>query len=151
MNAFATVSTVMTSQLWTIHPEDSLLAAREIFNEHRIHHIPVVHSRQIVGLLSRNDFDCFIAGMNKADAAYESRLEHAKVEDIMTRRLAKLESDDRINVALEVFSLNRFHALPVVDNGELVGILTPFDIMKALLNEKPEHPEDVYSSQPEGN
>jgi predicted transcriptional regulator len=37
-----------------------------------------------------------------------------------------------------------FHALPVVENGELVGIVTPFDILKILQVEKPPHPEDVY-------
>lgn len=147
MNAFSTIATIMTRQLWTLYPDDNLLVARDLFNEHRIHHIPVVRDRQIVGLLSRSDFDCYLAGMNKADEGFESRLANAYVEGIMTTRLAKLESDDRVNVALEVFSLNRFHALPVVDNGELVGIVTPFDIMKAMLNEKPEHPEDVYEDQ----
>lgn len=135
----------MTRQLWTVNPEDSLLAARELFNEHRIHHLPVVRYKQIVGLLSKTDFDCYLAGMNRADAGYEAQLAHTKIEDLMTKRLAKLASDDRINVALEVFSLNRFHALPVVDKDELVGIVTPFDVMRAMLNEKPAHPEDVYN------
>ncbi len=152
MNAFATISTIMTSQLWTVNPEDNLLVARDLFNAHHIHHIPVVRFRQIVGLLSKSDFDCYVAGMKGVHegAGFETKLGHVKVEDLMTRRLAKLESDDRINVALEVFSLNRFHALPVVDKDELVGIVTPFDVMKAMLNEKPAHPEDVYADLPEG-
>ena len=74
----------------------------------------------------------------------EHRLQHTKASEIMTTHLAKLEPDDRINVALEVFSKNLFHALPVVEGGELAGIVTPFDVMKALLEEKPAHPEDVY-------
>ncbi len=143
----------MTSQLWTVNPEDNLLVARDLFNAHHIHHIPVVRFRQIVGLLSKSDFDCYVAGMKGVHEGAGFRDEaagHVKVEDLMTRRLAKLESDDRINVALEVFSLNRFHALPVVDKDELVGIVTPFDVMKAMLNEKPAHPEDVYADLPEG-
>ena len=54
----------------------------------------------------------------------------------MTTGLAKLEPDDRINVALDVFCVNLFHALPVVKDNELVGILTPFDIIKTLAEEK---------------
>jgi CBS domain-containing protein len=47
-------------------------------------------------------------------------------------------------VALEIFNLNRFHALPVVDDGELVGIITPFDILKALSEEKLADPSSIY-------
>lgn len=139
------------TNLLTVNPEDNLLVVQDIFNNHRIHHIPVVRFRKIVGMVSKNDFEHFMGGMShSSDDKFVNnhRLERSKVEDIMTHRLAKLESTDRINVALEVFSINRFHALPVVDNDELVGILTPFDIMQALLNEKPAHPEDVYDNLP---
>ena len=54
----------------------------------------------------------------------------------MTTGLAKLSPEERINVALEVFMANRFHAIPVVDDGDLVGIVTTFDIMKELNTEK---------------
>jgi acetoin utilization protein AcuB len=64
----------------------------------------------------------------------------------MTKRLGKVAPDDRVNVALEVFMVNRFHALPVVENGELVGIITPFDIMKALSHQIPSDPSLVYQN-----
>ena len=56
----------------------------------------------------------------------------------MTKGLAKLTPDQRINVALEIFMENRFHAIPVLDeaSGELVGIITTFDIIKALATEE---------------
>jgi predicted transcriptional regulator len=47
-------------------------------------------------------------------------------------------------VAIEVFCKNLFHALPVVQNDELVGMVTTFDILKMVQAEKPEHPEEVY-------
>ena len=47
---------------------------------------------------------------------------------------------------MEIFTINRFHALPVVDNGELVGIITPFDILKALGEEKAADPSMVYEN-----
>ena len=138
----------MTTKLYTVSTEDNLATVKEIFDAHRIHHIPVVHVRQLAGMISRRDFEHFMGGMNHFEIdkqVGEQRLEHTKASEIMTAHLAKLEPDDRINVALEVFSRNLFHALPIVDGGgELVGIVTPFDVMKALLEEKPAHPEDVY-------
>jgi acetoin utilization protein AcuB len=53
----------------------------------------------------------------------------------MTKGLAKLNPNDRINIALEIFMVNRFHAVPVVENDELVGIVTTYDIIKALASE----------------
>jgi len=148
MNVFAPISSIMTTKLYTVSTEDNLATVKEIFDAHRIHHIPVVHVRQLAGMISRRDFEHFMGGMShfeKDKQVGEQRLEHTKASEIMTAHLAKLEPDDRINVALEVFSRNLFHALPIVDgNGELAGIVTPFDVMKALLEEKPAHPEDVY-------
>ena len=56
----------------------------------------------------------------------------------MTKGLAKLTPDQRINVALEIFLENRFHAIPVVEeqSGELIGIITTFDVIKALASEE---------------
>jgi acetoin utilization protein AcuB len=50
----------------------------------------------------------------------------------MTKGLAVLSPDDRINVAIEVFKENILHAIPIVKDGELIGLLTTHDIIKQL-------------------
>lgn len=147
MNLFAPVSSIMTTKLYTVSTEDNLSTVKEIFDQHRIHHIPVVHVRELVGMISKTDFDHFMGGLShfqEDQVLNQHRLDHTKASELMTPKLAKLEPDDRINVAIEVFTKNLFHALPVVENKELVGIVTPFDILKTLQAEKPAHPEDVY-------
>lgn len=151
MNVFAPISSIMTGhhQLVTVAPEDNLLKVKELFAKHTFHHIPVVRYRDIVGIISRTDFDHFIGGLsNYADDQFlnDSRMRGTTAQNIMTTRLAKVEASDRINVALDIFILNRFHALPVIEEGELVGILTPFDIMKALAGERPADPTSIYAS-----
>ena len=66
MNAFSTIATIMTRQLWTLHPDDNLLVARDLFNEHRIHHIPVVRDRQIVGLPPIAKANCTMQSSNSS-------------------------------------------------------------------------------------
>jgi acetoin utilization protein AcuB len=144
MNVFAPVSTLMVTDLVTINPETSLRKVKEIFEEHSFHHLPVVNFRKIVGMVSRTDFDRFVGGLKKANEATTDLVEKTRAEEIMTKGLGKLEPDDRINVALEIFSKNWFHALPVVKDDELVGIITTQDIIRALLNEKPKEPHMVY-------
>ena len=111
---------------------------KEIFDDHAIHHLPVVEYRTIVGMISKSDFLFFQRGYsNHAEdrLIHESRLLAYTAKDIMTTGLAKLESTDKLNAAIEVFKINRFHALPIVDGEELVGILTTHDIIKQLAGE----------------
>jgi acetoin utilization protein AcuB len=139
MNLLSPVSSIMTSHLIAVNPDDDLSMVKDIFSKHHIHHIPVVRHKTILGIISHHDFENFMKGLS---ANYEDRfvnetlMKTHKAKDIMTQKMAKLESTDRINVALEVFKVNRFHALPVVDDGELVGIVTTHDIILALLDEK---------------
>lgn len=52
----------------------------------------------------------------------------------MVTRLGKLEPDDRIEVAIDVFLTNYFHCLPVVQKDELLGLVTPYDILRYISN-----------------
>ncbi|MCO6486275.1 MAG: CBS domain-containing protein [Saprospiraceae bacterium] len=140
MNFQAPVSEYMTKQVISVSAEDSLETVKEIFDKYNIHHVPVVRIRQIEGIISKSDLLHFLRGFThtpESDLLDAARLRNYKAKDLMTTRMAKVESSDRINVALEVFKINRFHALPVVDNGELVGILTTHDIISALVTEDP--------------
>lgn len=138
MDILAPVSTIMTRDLLTVNPKDALKLVKEIFDTKSIHHIPVVRYKKIVGIISLMDLRFFLKGARseKEKEYNESLLEKYCAEDIMTKGLAKLESTDRINVTLEVFKENLFHAIPVVDNEELVGIITTYDIIKALSEDK---------------
>jgi len=138
MNVIAPISTIMTSKLMTVSPDDSLMEVKEIFDHHKIHHIPVVRFKRIEGIVSKTDFLHFLHGFKSNDMDKfidETRLRSWRAEEIMTKGLAKVESTDPIRTALEVFLVNRFHAIPVVDNDELVGIVTTFDIIKAIESE----------------
>jgi len=138
MDFTAPVSKFMTRKLVTVVPGDPMTVVKEIFETQRIHHIPVVKYRTLVGLISKTDFKHFLRGMETTpydQMVEKSRLIHYKAEDIMTTGIATLESSERLNVALQVFAENLFHAIPVVENGELAGILTTFDIIKILVDE----------------
>jgi len=138
MNVLTPVAQIMTTTLKTVNPSDSLLVVRDAFKDFNIHHLPVVNYKKIVGIISKEDYLNFqhgCIGDKHIDAKENLQLVEWKAKHIMTSKLAKLESTDPIRTALEVFKLNRIHALPVVDNDLLVGIVTPHDIIKALAEE----------------
>lgn len=135
MDVLAPISKIMSKDLITVSEKDKLSVVKEIFEKHNIHHIPVVRFKSIVGIISKSDYLYFVRGFtqNEEDKfVNESRLKAYTADEIMTTGMAKVEPADRINVALEIFSINRFHAIPVVDNDELVGIVTTHDIICAL-------------------
>jgi acetoin utilization protein AcuB len=138
MDFTAPVSKYMSKKLLTVSPLDNMTAVKEIFNNNRIHHIPVVKYKTLVGIVSKADYLYFLRKVKTGEHAplvEDSGLEKYLVEDIMTTGLATMESTERINVALDVLSENLFHAIPIVDNGELVGIFTTQDVLKILMEE----------------
>lgn len=59
----------------------------------------------------------------------------------MTKGIATMSSNERINIALEIFKENIFHAIPIVDEGKLVGIITTHDIIVNLAKDNEAYAE----------
>ncbi len=127
MNLLTKVSALMSTELVTVTVHTPLSEAGALFAEHNIHHLPVVGpSGELRGMISKSDFMKIL----KLDLPVPT------VKDIMTDHLAKLEPDDTIRTAASVFTLNRFHGLPVVEGGRLVGMLTTLDLIKLMDQEE---------------
>lgn len=125
---------IMSKNLITLRPSDNLSHARDIFKNHKIHHIPVVDDENVlVGLITTSD----MWKLNRVHEQYSDIL----VSEVMTQRLATLEPNDKIGSAAELFLENLFHAVPIVDeNKKLQGIVTSFDVIKySFLKEYPNH------------
>lgn len=133
MNQLAPVSTIMTKNVITLSTNDTLLNVKHIFDEHRIHHIPIVNEGHLVGMISKSDFDKVCVGLSCendmkviTDVIYSS----ITVDKVMTKKLAKISANERVDVAALIFHENLFHALPVVQEDDtLVGIVTTFDLI----------------------
>ena len=116
------LSSIITRNVITAGPNDKLSVARDIFMRDRVHHLPIVDGRKLVGILTTYDLFRF----HGENGNYET----AKIRDIMTTHLATLEPDDKVGSAAELFLENLFHAVPVVKDGDLLGIVTSFDVLK---------------------
>jgi acetoin utilization protein AcuB len=135
MNLLAKISTIMTADPITVSIDDSLKVVEQIFKSKRIHHIPVEKDGILLGIISKSDYLFFKRGFSNDSLnkdIEDVRLTSYRAEDIMTKGIAKMEADERINVALEIFKENLFHAIPIVDGEKLVGIVTTYDIIKNL-------------------
>lgn len=133
MNLRAPVSSIMSVDLITVSPEDLISKIIDIFKREKIHHLPVIDEGKVVGIVSKSDVRSFKKGY-----CFDGQTElpaGCKVKDIMTTGLAKMEPEDKIDVALEVFKENLFHAILITEDNHLRGIVTTLDIIKALAEE----------------
>lgn len=132
MDTLSPIKNIMTENLITVSPETSISKIEDIFKTNKIHHIPVTQDNKLIGLISKSDYLFFKRGFNdlKVEDEYDKiRLSRESASSIMTTGLATIDSQTRIGVALEIFKENLFHAIPIVDDGNLVGIVTTFDII----------------------
>ncbi len=135
MDIQAPVSSIMSTDLKFVSPADDLMTVKNIFDEHDFHHIPVVEEEQIVGIISKSDYLYFLRGYtnNDIDRFIEAaKLRAFKVKEVMKGEVVMLSLKDTVKKALDIFEQNRFHCIPIVEEGELKGIVTPLDVIKAL-------------------
>lgn len=144
MNLLSPISTIMTKDLLTLRPTASIADAAAIFEKHKIHHLPVTIDDELIGIISMTDFLFFRRGFldRSEDQKIENiRMNNYEVSHIMTKGIATMESTDKINIALEIFKENILHAIPIVDDDRLVGIVTTHDIIAHLAKDNEAYAE----------
>ncbi|WP_347173618.1 CBS domain-containing protein [Polaribacter uvawellassae] len=132
------VSKIMSTNLITVNHTNNLVEAEKLFNENSIRHIPVVSGDDIIGMLSLTDLlrvsfvDAYGTDENEVDTAVYNML---TIEQVMAKNLVSVTSSQTIKEVAEILAKNEFHALPVVDNNKLVGIVTTTDLLNYLLEQ----------------
>ncbi|WP_286968071.1 CBS domain-containing protein [Flavobacterium sp. UBA4854] len=131
------LSHIMTKSVITVNQNDDLKKVVEKLKANSIRHIPVVNGKEVVGIISRTDINrlTFGALFDGQDRADEAILEMLTISQVMTSKPKTVSSDTIIRDLAEIFVKEEFHALPVVDNGELKGIVTTTDVLKYFLEQ----------------
>jgi CBS domain-containing protein len=132
------VSAIMSKNVITLSSTDDLMQAEKLFKAEKIRHIPVVSGSGIKGMLSYTD----LLRISFADATDENEKDVDTVvynmftiDQVMAKNLITVNSSSTIKEVAEILSKKEFHALPVVDNKELVGIVTTTDLINYLLEQ----------------
>lgn len=129
------LSTIMTKDVVTVAPDDTLEQVKDMLFVKHFHHLPVVRGKKLVGIITSWD-------LIKSGHKFEE-YPHLQVKDIMTTKVATLGPNELVGAAAMVFLKHLFHGLPIVDDdGNLVGIVTTHDILKYEFER--EYPDDVF-------
>ena len=125
------VRDAMTREVITLGPEASAAQALGLCRVNNIRHLPIVERGRLVGLVSDRDLRDVSPPRGTADE--ENTLGWVRVRDIMTRKLVTIHPLDTIEHAARELADRRIGCLPVVADGELVGIITSSDMMHTLV------------------
>lgn len=130
------VSHIMSKDVHTVHSHQNLLEARALMDEAGIRHLPVVDGANVVGILSRTDIMRVSYGLTRSDEeANKNALQVVRVDVAMTPNPVVISPDKSIREAAEILAELSISALPVVNEGALVGILTTSDLIHFLLEQ----------------
>ena len=119
---------LMTRKIVMAEPHESLRAAVTRMSEHRIHGLLIRPDSPSRGISILTGKDCIRVICDAGEAA----LDDLCVEDAMTRPAVSVPAELCITDCLRLMRLAGVRTAPVLDRGELVGILTFTDVLNSL-------------------
>ena len=125
---------IMSTDLVTLAPDDTVAHARTLMHDNRIHHLPVVEDdSDLAGLVTLTNV---LAATDSILREQENRI-HAtdiRVRDIMVTDVATVDETASLRQAALFLEKHRIGCLPVVSNGKLKGIVTDTDFVAVAIN-----------------
>lgn len=131
------IGRIMHTDLVTVSPETTLVDARDILEQKNIEHLLVVNDKgKLTGIVSDRDLKQNWASPATSLSAHELNylLQKVLVKMIMVKTVVTIPVDTTIERAAFIMEQHNISALPVMENDELVGIITSTDVMSVLLD-----------------
>ena len=127
------IEAIMSTNLITVSPSATWAEARTLMHENRIHHLPVLEGDKLVGLISLTNVlaatDSFLRDDGSRIHADEIGIADAMVTDVAT-----VDVSASLRHAALFLEKHKIGCLPVMDNHELVGIITDTDFVAVAIN-----------------
>jgi len=126
------VRDLMTARPITVDPETPMLEARQRMVEERIRHLVVVEDARVVGIVTDRDIRLNLPSPATSLSVWELNylLARLVVKEVMSRSVVTIGPERDAAEAARIMVEHKFGALPVVDGGELVGIVTETDFLR---------------------
>ncbi len=150
-DAMLKVKDIMTKELITVSPETEIVHATKLLLENRINGVPVTdETGKLLGILCQSDliaqqkklpvpsFFTFLDGLITLTSMKQFEKQVQKIAAItvaqaMTPNPVAVRPDTDIEAVAALMVDNNFHTIPVVDEGELVGIVGKEDILRTII------------------
>jgi acetoin utilization protein AcuB len=124
----------MSTNITVVDRNDDLLSVENLMNTRHLRHLPVMEDGDVVGIISQRDL--FKATMSSAmgfgEKAQQGFLHSVRVKAIMVYPVVTVAPETTVDAAIELILQKGIGCLPVVENGQLVGLVTKTDLLRHL-------------------
>ena len=126
------VKDIMVKDVATLRLNDELSLADDIMQLGRIRHLPVVEEGRLVGIISQRDlFKASLASaMGYGEKAKRAFMKTVAVKEVMVNEVITISPESSIEEAGKVMLEKKIGCLPVVEEGNLIGLITETDILR---------------------
>lgn len=115
--------------IWAISPETSTLDTLRFMEDKNVGALLVLDDGLLVGIVSERDFVFRIATERKCDL-------QTPIKDYMTSKVITVTPETTIEECMQVMTNRRIRHLPVLRDGQLVGLISIGDVVKAIISEQ---------------
>jgi CBS domain-containing protein len=116
-------------QVWSVRPGDTVYDAIKLMADKDVGALVVVDGGRIVGIVAERDYarNVFLKGRASPETL---------VGEIMVRDVVCVTPDKSIEECMAIMTAKRVRHLPVIDNDELLGIVSIGDLVKSIINDR---------------
>ena len=132
------VSSVMVKDIISVPQSMRLAEVAEIMLENGIGSVPIIDDGKMVGIVSKADF---------VTLAVDGEYEKICTKDLMSKDIKSVSPSERLVHARRVSIDAKVGRLPVIDDEDLVGMITSKDLMRAFIDFRKQVPEKYQKSQ----
>ncbi|MBC3349665.1 MULTISPECIES: CBS domain-containing protein [Pseudomonas] len=123
------LKSVQHQQVHSIAPEQTVLEALQIMAEKNVGALPVIEDGQVVGVFSERDYARKMVLQGRSSVG-------TSVRTVMSAPVVTADSQQSIDRCMEVMTDSHLRHLPVLDNGQLMGLLSIGDLVKEAIVEQ---------------
>ncbi|EOH86617.1 CBS and ACT domain-containing protein [Enterococcus pallens] len=129
------VKDFMSADLVVVDPQTKIFDAVDLMKKHDIHRLPVIDNGKLVGLITEGTIQEALPSKATSLSVYEANylLNKTVVADVMIKDVKTIQPKAQLEDAVYTMRKNNIAVLPVLDNDQLVGIITNNDIFDAFL------------------
>ncbi len=136
MHTVAQLLEVKGNQIFCVAPKDSVLHAIEIMATRHVGALLVMEQAALIGIISERDYARKVILKKRSS-------QETPVADIMTAPAVTVTPEDSVHRCMQLMTEGRFRHLPVVRSGQVVGMLSIGDLVKAVIEEQSQHIEQL--------
>jgi CBS domain-containing protein len=116
------------NQVWSIGPDASVYDALVLMAEHQLGALLVVDDTGMIGLISERDYARDVALRGKTSR-------ETRVRDVMAKRVVCTRPDQTLEEAMALMTEKRVRHLPVIADGQVIGLISIGDLIKSIISE----------------